>query len=109
MPDYKIALQKKHISISSIAKRLGIDKGAVSKILNNKYPGNEETKKKVIRYIQFLLIDKKDLNPVMYENSDLFIRALSHSIRSMKVFSDDEAHLMLDVVLTLKIYNKERV
>jgi hypothetical protein len=106
MTDYKTKLRNKNISISSIAKSLGKDKGLVSKILSDKYNGSEATKKEVIKYVEFLLKDKEDLNPIIYNNADLFIRALTFAMRSSKNFSDDEAQLLIDTILKLKKYKK---
>ena len=105
MENIKKQLRKK-ISNRNLAKQLDLSPATINAILNNKYTGSKDTEIKVRNYIKLLLIDKPDLNHIIYSNADLFIRALYHAVRTLKIFTDDEAHIMLDVNLKLKKFKK---
>jgi hypothetical protein len=95
-------LRKKGKSIRRIAAELKLNHSTVLQILKGNYPGSEDTKKKVIDYINFILIDKEDLNPIIYNNIDLFIKTFQNAIRDKKYFTDDQAMILVDVSFKLK-------
>lgn len=102
----KDQLKKKGKSIRSIAAALKLNHSTVIQILNGKYDGKDTTTERVIRYVKFVLIDKEDLNEVIYSNPELFIRAFSFAMRSLKNFSDDESLVLIETSLKLKKYKK---
>jgi len=102
----KEQLKKKGKSIRGIANDLRLNHSTVLQILDNTYDGKQSTKERVLNHITFVLVDKDDLNDVVYSNHELFIRALTFAQRSLKNFTDDEALVLMETVLKLKKYKK---
>lgn len=102
----KEQLKKKGKSIRGIANDLKLNHSTVIQILNGKYEGKDSTTDRVLRHIAFVLIDKEDLNEVIYSNPDLFIRTFIFAIRSIKNFTDEESLVLNDTTLKLKKYIK---
>jgi len=102
----KEQLKKKGKSIRSVANDLKLNHSTVIQILQGKYQGSEDTIRKVLKHISFILIDKEDLNSIIYSDPDLFIRAFSFAMRSFKNFTDDESITLVDLTLKLKKFKK---
>lgn len=101
--NYKERLEKANISIRAIARSMDTSHSVVSQVLNNKYDGAEETKKEVIKRVEFMLRDKVDLNPVIYDNIGLFIKVIDLGMVNKK-FTIDERILLTQVYKDLDKY-----
>lgn len=99
----KQQLEERAISISRIGRDLQIDKSVISRILNNIYEGSDDTKKKVLAHIEFILRDKVDLNPIVYEHIGLFIKLIDLGMINKK-FTVDERLLLTQLYKDLDKY-----
>ena len=100
MTSYKTLLTEKQISVKEIAKRVNISKAVVSDVINDKYKGSEQTKQRILSYIDFALVDKVDLNELIYANIDLFMKGFWSIIRNPKNVIPIE-----DTSIYLEFYN----
>jgi len=98
----KEALQAKEISHGKIAKELELNKATITRILNGTSTCSEETKARVLKHIELLLIDKPDLNPLIYGNVDRFIRLLDYGIRISSRLPDEDAMFFFELKIDLK-------
>jgi len=100
----KSNLEAYRISHKQIADQMCISKSAVTDILNDKYKGAEETKARVLKQCELLLMEKRnppDLNPLIYSKVGSFIKMLEAAIRSPK-FSDEDAMFFFELKIDLK-------
>ncbi len=104
LPAIKQALKEKKISHRKIASELDINHGAVTSIINGTYKGAEETKARVLKHIELLLIDKPDLNPLIYGNIDTFIKSCWLSIKNPKHSIEETQliYLLYDILKKFK-------
>lgn len=104
--NYKELLEQRQISVRNLAEKLAISPSVVSQVLSNKYTGSESTKEKVLNYIKdFVLEEKTDLNPLIYNNGDLFERVLAFGMKSAK-FDLEETQEIINVLRIIKNYNE---
>ena len=104
--DIRAKLRAKGYSIRKAAAELNVNHSVLIQIMDKRYNGSAETIKRVNEGIEFLLIDKEDLNPIIYKNSNLFIRVMTYAMRSAKSFNDDEALLLIETISKLKRHQK---
>ena len=81
-----------------------VSQTTVSQIINNKYTGSEETINKVWERISFTLQHKEDLNPMIYSNTETFIKLLNVAIKH-KSFNDDETMKFIELKKVLTNYS----
>lgn len=93
----KIAeLREKGFSLSRIARDLDLSKALISGVIHDKYNGSEVTKQKVLKYIDFVLLSKADLNEPIYSNHNLFLPVLEDAINNKKIKLSDKK-ILIDV------------
>jgi hypothetical protein len=107
MTDWKAELEERKISIRSIASDLSLSHSVVSQVLANIYTGSEDTKKRVLDHIEFILQDKADLNSIIYEHGETFQKVLMSAIKNTK-FDENETEMMIKVYRIIKNYNEAR-
>jgi transcriptional regulator with XRE-family HTH domain len=103
----KELLIKNRISVRRIASGVNFSITTVNQVINSKYPGSDDTAKKIIDYANFLLIKKEDLNRFIYTKSELYEKVFMNLFRDKK-YSADEAEEFYNVFLVLKKYNNEK-
>lgn len=103
--EVKQLLSTYKISARDIANSLNISHPVVVDVINNKYNGSKDTINKVWERIAFVLQHKEDLNPVIYNNADTFIKLLSFAIKH-KSFDDDETTCFIELKKTITNYKK---
>lgn len=97
-------LKQKDISYRKLAESLSMSHSTISEIINGKYTGSKATIKKVWDHIYFVLRNKEDLNPLVYNNTDTFIKLLNVAIKH-KSFNDDETMKFIELKKVLTNYS----
>ena len=87
-------LNNKNISTRKIAKELNMSHSVVSQVVHNKYKGSQETSKIVLDYIEFLKLEKEDLNKIIYCNPDAFVKGMQLLIKHPRL-NDDETEFFI--------------
>ena len=81
-------LKQSSSSTYKIAEALeGVSQTSVSQIINKKYNGSEATIERVWNHIAMTLKSREDLNPLIYDDADIFLQLLSIGIKH-KNFDD---------------------
>ncbi len=100
----KNALKEKEISIRQIAKGLDMNHSSIIRILNGTDTCSEATKQRVIKYIEDLLQDRPNLDAVIYDNANTFLKLISLGINNSR-FDKTEKRLLLDLHDQLEKYS----
>lgn len=103
----KSKLEVSGISIREVARQLNLSASAISQILRGKYRGSAETIKKVKDHIDYISVNKVDLNAIIYAKPELFLESF---IRNLKddYFNSAQLSDIVEVVYHLKKYIEHR-
>ena len=71
----------------NVADELGVNHSIVVCVINKKYNGSEATIERVWNHIAMTLKSREDLNPLIYDDADIFLQLLSIGIKH-KNFDD---------------------
>lgn len=106
--ELKTILSSRKKSMRDIAGSIGLTHPVVVDVINGKYTGSQATINKVWERILFVLQDKEDLNPLVYNNTETFIKLLNVAIKH-KSFNDDETMKFIELkkVLTNHSINNQ--
>ena len=83
-------------SVRQIAVDLGISASVVSQTIAGIYTGKEETKQRVLDYVNMLKLEKIDFNLEIYPNLELFGKVIYNSIKDRK-YKHDETKVLISL------------
>ena len=104
--ELKERLQKNEISTNQIALTLGVNKSTIVRILNDNYKGSENTKNEILESINYMILYKTDLNPIIYSDADHFINVFRSELGKSK-FTLEQNKNLIRLVEILQNYKQK--
>jgi predicted transcriptional regulator len=88
------ALKGRKVSQREIAAVLDLSQPVISDIINGIYEGNEDTKFRVMNYIESVILDRIDMNMFINKNCELFICMAENSINDKRFTLDQKVEIL---------------
>lgn len=88
------ALKARKVSQREIASFLNLSQPVISDIINSIYEGSEDTKFRVLNYVESVILDRIDMNMFINKNCDLFLRMAEMSINDKHFTLDEKVEVL---------------